>query len=105
VAHVVRTVPIVNNGTLEGPETVILSLQNPSVGATVGPLGTAVLTINDDEPRVQFASAAFNVGEGTPTATITVTRTGAKTPVVSVSYAPVMGPPSPAWTTRRPRGS
>jgi hypothetical protein len=53
----------------------------------LGPLDTAVLTINDDEPRVRFSSANYTVNEGSRTATITVQRTGATTPVVSLPYS------------------
>ncbi len=87
VTQLVRPVVILNNGTPEGPETVILTLQSPGGGATIGPLGTAVLTINDEDPRVRFSAATFNVTEGgSPSATITVERTGATGPVVSVPY-------------------
>src|SRR6185436_1880397 len=87
VTQLVRPVVILNNGTPEGPETVILTLETPG-GATIGPLGTAVLTINDDDPRVRYSAATFNVTEGeSASATITVQRTGATGPVVSVPYS------------------
>jgi hypothetical protein len=88
VTQLVRPVVILNNGAPEGPETVILTLETPGGGATIGPLGTAVLTINDDDPRVRFSTATFNVTEGaSASATITVQRTGATGPVVSVPYS------------------
>jgi hypothetical protein len=80
-------VPIINNGTPEaGAKTVLLSLQTPTGGASLGALDTAVLTLNDDDPRIRFSSATYAVGEGSSTATITVQRTGATTPVVSANY-------------------
>ena len=56
VSSAVVGVPIVNNGTPQGPRTVLLSLGGPGGGATLGPLNTAVLTINDDDPRVGSAA-------------------------------------------------
>jgi hypothetical protein len=87
VSSQVVGVPIVDNGTPQGPRTVLLALSGPGGGATLGPINTAVLTINDDDPRVRFSSAAYTVSEGSTSAKITVQRTGATTPVVSVPYS------------------
>ncbi len=87
VSSAVVGVPIVNNGTPQGPRTVLLGLAGPGGGATLGPLNTAVLTINDDDPRVQFSSATYTASEDSSSATITVQRTGATGPVVSVPYS------------------
>ena len=82
------SVPIVNGPTLhDAPTSVLMSLQNPSAGTSVGALGTAILDINDQGPRVRFSAGSYNVSEASATATITVQRTGAATPVVSVNYA------------------
>jgi len=43
------TIPIIDDGVYEGNETVNLSLNNPTGGATLGSPSTAVLTIVDDE--------------------------------------------------------
>ena len=87
VSSKVIGVPILDNGTPQGPRTVLLGLSGPGGGATLGPLSTAVLTINDDDPRVRFSSASYTVSESSSTATITVQRTGATAPVVSVPYS------------------
>jgi hypothetical protein len=86
VSSLVVGVPILNNESPQGPRTVLLRLDGPSGGASLGPLDTAVLTINDDEPRVRFSSVNYTVGEGSRAATIVVQRTGATTPVVSLPY-------------------
>ena len=78
---------IVNDPALHAaPTTVLMSLENPSAGTSVGPLETAILNINDQGPRVRFSAAGYTVSEANATATITVQRTGATTPVVSVNY-------------------
>jgi Calx-beta domain-containing protein/CARDB protein len=87
VSSKVVGVPIINNGTPQAGRTVLLSLSGPGGGAALGPLSTAVLTINDDDPRVGFSSATYSAGESSSQATITVQRTGATAPVVSVPYS------------------
>ena len=87
VSSKVIGVSILDNVAPQGPRTVLLGLNGPGGGATLGPMSTAVLTINDDDPRVQFSSATYTVSEATATASITVQRTGATTPVVSVPYS------------------
>jgi hypothetical protein len=59
----------------------------------LGTPNSAVLTIvdNDAQPSLQFSSANYSVGEAGPSATITVTRTGAADNAVSVNYATVAG--------------
>jgi hypothetical protein len=79
------SVPIANDSLGEAPETVNLALSN-AVGALIGPRSTAVLTITDNEPVVQFSMAAYTVSETGPSATILVTRTGG-TAAFTVDYA------------------
>jgi hypothetical protein len=84
------TIPIVNDAQAEGTETAVLSLANPTwTGGTaiVGSIGTAVLQIIDNEPTLQFAGAAYTVGEAANALTITVKRTGAATAQATVGYA------------------
>ena len=77
----------------EGNETVNLALSSPSAPATLGMPNSAVLTIVDNEtvPTLQFSSATYLVTEAGPTATITVTRTGAPDNAVSVNYGTTNG--------------
>jgi bacillolysin len=70
--------------TPEAGETVVLSLTG-AVGAQIG-LGTATLTILDNDPSISFAAAAYTVAEQ-GTATITVKRTGVLTAPATVNYA------------------
>ena len=76
-------VPIANDTVQEGNETVQLSLTpgTPTAGelpAVIG-LGSATLTIVDDDSigAFSFSAPTFSVGETAGAATVTVTRTGA----------------------------
>ena len=80
-------IPTVDDTVVEGPETIVLKLVNPSVGV-VGTPGTTTVTIQDNDVAgtVQFGAAAYEVSEGTPTAVITVTRAGGAASGVTVQY-------------------
>jgi uncharacterized repeat protein (TIGR03803 family) len=83
------TIPIVNDSLDEGTETVILGLSNPKWSggtAILGPNGTAVLKLVDNEPTVQFSAPAYSVGEAAKSLLITVRRTGAVTAPATVMY-------------------
>jgi len=80
------TIPIINDTLAEGNETVSLALSNPTGGATLSTPSAAVLTVVDDEMPVQFNASNYTVSEGSRSATITVTRSGPTSPVVSVDY-------------------
>ncbi|HTX70236.1 MAG TPA: Calx-beta domain-containing protein, partial [Thermoleophilia bacterium] len=84
------TVPIVKHTLAVPVETVNLTLSNPSAGCLVGPRGTAVLDINDDEPVVQFSTTAYTASEAAGSATITVVRSGSPAPF-SVQYTTADG--------------
>jgi YVTN family beta-propeller protein len=86
VSSLTFLIPIVNDNEGEGPETVNLTLSNPGGGATLGGRKTAVLTIIDDEPAVQFSALEFIGNEGTVGGVITVTRTGPLAGTVTVRY-------------------
>ena len=80
-------ITIVDGDGAEGNRTVVLTLSNPSPGAALGTLKTAVLTIRDEEQGLQFSAPVYVVNEATPAATITVVRTGPTVGTVTVDYA------------------
>ena len=80
-------ITIVDDAVAEGNETVVLTLSNPSPGATLGAIRTAVLTIRDDEQGLQFSAPVYVANEATPTVTIPVVRTGPAVGTVTVDYA------------------
>jgi hypothetical protein len=72
-------IPLVNDSTFEGNETVNLSLSSPTGGASIGTQNTATLTIIDNDVPVPgtlaFSDTTFSLNEdGTPVAAVTVTR-------------------------------
>jgi hypothetical protein len=92
VTSLTFAVPIVNNTTMESPETVNLALTVPAGSpATLGSQSTAVLTIQDnDAPLIQFALASQSVTEGA-TASVVVTRANSLGLAVSAAYQVVGG--------------
>jgi hypothetical protein len=82
------TIPIVNDALVEGPETILLSLHNPTAGGLLGAQPTAVLTIVDDDraATVQFSKATATAQEFASSVSLTVTRTGSTGAAVSVPY-------------------
>lgn len=83
-------VSIVNDGLGEDPETVNLSLSNPSAG-TIGVIPNATLMIVSDDSGLGFAATSFAVSEGLAggQAVITVYRNGATNETTTVDYATV----------------
>jgi hypothetical protein len=74
---------------VEGSETVALQLSNP-VGAILGRLAEATLTILDDDlgGALSFAKASYTVSETGRVATIAVIRTNGLASGVSPSRSP-----------------
>jgi hypothetical protein len=92
----VRTfsVAIVNDDLDEGPETVELTLGSPtwSLGAAaLGAPAVAVLTIDDDEPTIQFGAGAYSASEAARSVTVLVRRTGGVTAPATVAYQVIGG--------------
>jgi len=85
------TIPILDDTTFEGNETVNLTLSSPTGGATLGSPSTATLTIVDNEAApagaLQFSSATYSVNENGGNATVTITRTGGSAGAVGVSFS------------------
>jgi hypothetical protein len=78
-------VPTFPNTVADGDRTVILTLGNPTNGATLGTRSTQTLTIADDDSLVQFSQSVFTTKEGTA-GVITVTRSGGLAFPASVGY-------------------
>jgi hypothetical protein len=76
-------VPILPDDLVEGDETFLVTLSNPTGGATVGPLndgGTQynnpeLETISETAGQVQFSAAEYRVAENNATLTVTVVFT------------------------------
>lgn len=69
------TIPVNNDALVEGNETFLLRLSNPSGTAVLTVDSVTTITILDDDfaaPTVSFLSSKQNVGEATATAVITV---------------------------------
>ncbi len=86
-------VPIVKDAFVEGDETVLLKLLNPTGGPALGQQQTAVLTIQDDDVggTLAFGAAVYHVKETAPSAVVTVRRTGGAAANVTVDYATADG--------------
>lgn len=81
-------VPVIDDGLLEGPETVTLTLSEPLPGL-IGIPGTAVLTIADDPPDTvtyYFDPASYTLSEDGGSTTITVVRGGDISVPAAVDY-------------------
>lgn len=98
------TIPIIDDDILDGDETVIIRLSEPSTGVVLGTPNEAVLNIIDDTPFLQFTAPAFTVVEDEGVAQIVVERsgstqgearvdftTGGGTATPNVDYTPVSG--------------
>ena len=82
-------VSITDDDTVEGDETVALTLSDP-VNANLGSQSTATLTIvENDLPELEFSSATYSVAEDVAggTVTITVLLSPASLGTVAVHYA------------------
>src|SRR5256714_4921348 len=84
------TIPITDDGTYEGDETVNIALTNATGGAQIGPQGTAGLTIidNDAAPAFSIDDVTHDEGDaGTTSYTFTVTKTGTTDLISTVDFA------------------
>ena len=69
------TVTIMNDSLVEGPETFVVSLSNPTGGGAEGIVATATATLtitDDDTATVTLSDATVNEGVGTATVTATL---------------------------------
>ncbi len=84
------TVPILNNSFVQGNRTVMLGLNGPTGGAQLGTLGSAVLSIGEDDQggTIQLSAGSYTVGEAAGSVVVTIMRVGTSLAGnVSVSYA------------------
>ena len=70
-------VSIVNDGSAEGNESVVITLSGPTGGALLGNASEYIYTIIDDDRTVYFASASGSGSESQAAQTITVSVTPA----------------------------
>jgi len=87
------SVPIIDDATPEGSESLTLTLTNPTGGAVLGNLTMATLSIQDNEqPTLSISDVSLvEANAGTTNATFTVTLSDSITNTVSVNYATANG--------------
>ncbi len=93
-AEVTVDIAIINDNIDEPNETVILALENPLGGATLGSPLNAILTILDDDPPpvVSINNVALNEGNsGTKAFIFTITMAGLSSQPIEVRYSTANG--------------
>ncbi|MDX1417208.1 MAG: Calx-beta domain-containing protein, partial [Candidatus Promineifilaceae bacterium] len=90
------TVTPLDDNIEEGSETIELALSAVQNGS-IGPNGTATVTILDDEgpPTFQFSASSFSALEGQDFATLTVILSGSSTQTIEIGYASTAGTAAP----------
>ena len=86
-------VSIINDTIVENPETILLSLEDATGGASVGSIANATLTILDNDLGgvISLASAAQSANENSTNFLVTVKRTSGAASGVTVNYATASG--------------
>jgi uncharacterized delta-60 repeat protein/uncharacterized repeat protein (TIGR01451 family) len=84
----VVSISVLDDGLVEGPETINLSLINPSIPLLIGSLGAATGTIVDDDfyGNLAFSQPVYEADENGTNALITVVRFGGVGETVMVDY-------------------
>lgn len=92
------TIPIQDDGILDGSATFSVKLSSPTGGAALG-TATADVSINDNENEavsfgsgsLKFSKSSYSVTEGEGTARITVQRVGGSVGTIAAQYATTSG--------------
>ncbi len=90
-------ITILNDAVIESNETFTVSFFTNTVGASLGALTTATVTITDDDTPppspgvIQFAQSNYFVGEAAGTVTLVATRTGGSSSNVNGYYRTANG--------------
>lgn len=90
-------IPILNDTVVESDEAFTITFFTTFGGATIGAQATATVTITDDDTPppspgvIQFAQAAYTVGEAAGTVTLVATRTGGSSSNVTGYYRTAAG--------------
>jgi hypothetical protein len=74
----------VDDGLAEGTETIVLRLESPSGGATLGTTATMTVFVIDRQQTVALARATYTVGETVPKAAVRIVRSGVPEGTVTV---------------------
>ena len=88
------TIVLINDGIVEGTESLGMELFNPTGGAIIGARPSATITILDDDVGpglLSFNSATYSVGENETNAVINVSRTFGMSGTVSIQVGTVPG--------------
>lgn len=80
------TVPITDNGSVDGDRNFSVTLFSPTGGADLGAPSNAVVTIVDNDSVIAFSSVNYSAIENAGVARITVTRMGGASDVATVSF-------------------
>ncbi|MGE3820659.1 MAG: Calx-beta domain-containing protein, partial [Isosphaeraceae bacterium] len=84
------SVPILDTPNIGGSTTFLVTLSDPTNGATLGTPATTTITIHDDDTGLKFSAPTATANEADGTVTVTVTRpSGVGT--ASVNYATANG--------------
>ena len=81
-------VPLINNSVITDEKFVLLTLDNPTGGASVGEPSTVNLIITEDDlgGTIRFARTNYSAAESAPNFTVNVIRTGGLADRITVDY-------------------
>ncbi len=80
------TVPLINDGSVEGDEAFSIAITNASSGAVLGSYTNVAVTLRDNDSIFNFSTNAVTTSESTSALTLTVLRTGGTVGAATVRY-------------------